>query len=151
MAYAQPSDLTAVGWNANVQGNLTNAQVLAQLQNASDYADNFFRGRYGAGSCPLLPNQPSGTYDTALVQAVCKIAAYWLICIRGFNPNNGGDANFRMQFGDATAWLDKVQRQQAHPNVTPATTTGNGAVQPQVISSSVSNLSNGATAPTRGW
>lgn len=145
MAYAAQSDLAMVGWNANVQGQLTTAQVNAALQNASDFADGFFRARYGTGSCPLL------TWDSSVTEAVAKIAAYRLINIRGYNPNNASDANFRLQFNDAVDWLGKVQRQQAHPKVTPATTTGNGAVQPLVLSNSVVNLSNGARGTNRGW
>jgi phage gp36-like protein len=145
MAYAQQPDLITVGFNANVQGTLTLGQINAALQNASDFADGFFRARYGAGSCPVL------AWDSSVIEAVAKIAAYRLIVIRGYNPNNSGDVNFRLQFDDAVRWLGMVQRQQAHPNVTPATTSGNGAVQPQVISKSVVNVSNGGTAPNRGW
>lgn len=147
MAYCGPSDLVMVGWSANAQGQLTVAQITQACANASDVADGYFRARYGVGSCPLQ------AWDSSITLAVAKIAVWYLICIRGFNPNATADANFRTQYEDAIAFLNAVQRQQAHPNVTPqgSLTTNPGAQQPQLISSSVVDLSLGRRAPNRGW
>lgn len=146
MAYCGPSDLVTVGWTANAQGQLTAAQINGACQNASDFADGFFRARYGVGSCPLQ------MWDSSITLAVAKVAVWYLICIRGFNPNASADQNFRTQYNDAVAFFNSVQRQQAHPLVTPqGSNTNPGAQQPQLISASVVDVSSGRTAPNRGW
>lgn len=146
MPYASQADLTNVGFNQNVQGALTPTQIAQALQDASDLADAAFTARYGAGSTPLL------AWDTTITKAVAQIAAYYLLCIRGYNPNSAADQNFRTNYEDAIAYLGKVQRQQAHPRVTPAGSSANpGAIQPLLISSSVVNLSTGARGSNRGF
>jgi phage gp36-like protein len=146
MAYCGPADLVLVGWSSNAQGQLTVAQINAACQNASDYADGFFRARYGVGSCPLL------AWDSSITLAVAKIAVWYLVCVRGFNPNGQADQNFRTQYEDADLFFNKVQRQQAHPQVTPAGSSANaGAQQPQLLSASVVDVSSGRKAPNRGW
>jgi len=146
--YAQQSDLLSVGLNPNMLGALANNQAVINgaLQDASDLADASFTARYGAGSTPLLQ------WDTTVTKNVAMVAAYYLLCIRGFNPNNAADQNFRKNYEDAVAYFGKVQRQQLTPRVTPAGGSSNpGAIQPQLLSSSVVDLSTGATAPTRGY
>lgn len=146
MAYCAPADLVLVGWSANTQGQLNVAQITQACQNASDYADGFFRARYGVGSCPLL------AWDSSITLAVAKVAVWYLICIRGFNPNANADQNFRTQYDDAEKFFNNVQRQQAHPLVTPAGSSANeGAQQPRLISTSVVDVSSGRRASNRGW
>jgi phage gp36-like protein len=145
MGYASQTDLANVGLSTNALGQLSQAQINATLQSASDYADTFFRARYGQAAVPFTQ------WDTSVTEAVAKIAAYRLVCLRGFNPNSAADLNFRVQNNDAVAWLNSVQRQQAHPLVTVAVANQPGSVQPNLNSFSVVNLANGGRAPTRGW
>lgn len=144
MAYATPTDLTNVGLPAAALATLTNAQILAALQGASDFADTFFRARFGASSVPFL------AWDTAVTEAVAKIAALRLLRIRGYSPTSTADQQFQSSHDDAVEWLNKVQRQQAHPLVTLAQNAV-APVAPLLISSSVVNLSSGRTSGNRGW
>jgi len=144
MAYAALSDLLAVGMPAQSLAQLSPTQVSAMLQNVSDYADSFFRGRYGDGPSPLLL-----TWDSQITEAVANIAAYRLIRLRGVDPDKPNP--FEAARIEAVVYLDKVQRQQAHPLVTISGSPLAGSVQPNLVSSSVVNLATGRRAPNRGW
>jgi len=144
MAYASQTDLTNVGMPALALGTLTTQQINAALDNASTYADGFFRARWGTNAVPLV------AWDSAVTEAVAKIAAYRLMAIRGYNPEAGRDSQFRQGYDDAVDWLNKVQRQQAHPLVTLAA-GATARQEPNLTSSSIVDLSTGASAPTRGW
>jgi phage gp36-like protein len=146
MAYAALSDFFTYGMPSQAQGQITNAQILAALQDASDELDGYFRGRFGDGPSPLLL-----AWDTQVTKAVCKIAAYNVISVRGYDPTSSSDVSFKTNRDEAIFWCEKVQRQQAHPIVTVAGTPLAGSVQPNLISSSVVNLATGARAPQRGW
>lgn len=144
MAYASQTDLTNVGLPANALGQLTAAQISAALDAASTKADAFLRARYGTASVPLV------AWDSTITEAVACIAAFNLMCVRGMNSNGPDWELFSMRKKDAEAYLDRIQRQQAHPLVTLA--GGNIAPQqPNVTSSSVVNLSSGARGSSRGW
>jgi len=145
VAYASQADLLLVGLPQTAVGTLGATTIAAALQNASDFADGFFRARWGTNAVPLL------AWDTEVTEAVAKIAAYRLMRQRGFNAAAGADKGFREGYDDAVDWLDRVQRQQAHPHVTLAATSQPGTPQPKVVSSSVVNLANGRRAPNRGW
>ena len=144
MAYAAQADLVAVGLPQTALGALTSTQINAALQSASDRADASMRARYGMTSVPLV------AWDTTITEAVAQIAAFNLMCIRGMNSAGPDWMMFYTRKKDAEAYLDRIQRQQAHPLVTLAS----GAVapiQPNVTSSSVVNLSTGGTSGNRGW
>lgn len=145
MAYATITDLTTVGLAPNALGNTTVAQQNAALQGASDYADSFFRARWGTAGVPFV------AWDSQITESVAKIAAYRLMLERGMRPDGADWRIFRQGYDDAVAWLDKVQRQQAHPKVTLANVNAPGAVQPQLNSASVVNVATGRRAPNRGW
>ena len=145
MAYADITDLPLYGVPQTALQSIPDALLTAQLQSASDYADSFFRARWGTASVPLV------AWDTAVREAVAKIAAYRLIRVRGFRPGSGSDSEIRKGHDDAVAWLDRVQRQQAHPLVTLAAVHQPGTPQPNFTSTSVVDLSNGRAAPNRGW
>ena len=80
--YATLADLANLGVVSTAFGQLTNPQVQAQLQAASDFASSKMAARY---SLPLT------AWDTSITQAVAQIAAYQCMCLRGFDPQNGGD------------------------------------------------------------
>lgn len=151
MAYASSTDLTTVGLPAVALGPLTGAQISAALQNASDFADTYLRARYGTLAVPLLVNASTGGYDTSLVQAVAKIATYYIMIVRGMKPGGPDFELFLTGYNQAVDWLNKVQRQQAHPLVTLAAVNQPGSTQPAFASGSVVNLASGQIAPNRGW
>lgn len=144
MAYASQADLTNIGLPATALGNLTATQQTTALQNASDRADAAFRARYGPTSVPLV------FWDSTITQAVAKMAAFELMVVRGMKPGGPDWELFHTRNQEALDYLAQVQRQQAHPNVTLA---GNATApqQPNLTSSSVVDLSTGATRPNRGW
>ena len=144
MAYAQPTDLALVGMPPTSFGPLSIPTVMAALQDASDQVDTYFRGRYGDGPSPLLL-----TWDSQVTRAVCKIAAYSLIDIRGRDPDRPNQ--FAQAYADAIQWCRDVQRQQAHPLVTVSAAPLAGSMQPNLVSSSVVNLATGRRAPNRRW
>lgn len=142
MTYATLDDLYTHGAPEKAFGQLTDDQKLAALEAASEYLDSYFRGRY---SLPLA------VWDISVTSNTCKIAAYNLLSARGYNPAAGSDINILERYNQAVAWAEKVQKQQAHPNVTPAQIDVPRTQQPVVITSSVVNLATGRTSRTRGW
>lgn len=144
MGYATVSDLTTYGLPANALGQLSPTMQQAQLDNASKKVDTYLRGRY---PLPLI------TWGTEITEAVCVLAAYTVIAVRGFNPSSGADVVLRDRYLDTVNWLIRVQKQQAHPDVTttPSASEAQSFNQPTVISSSVVNLASGSTDTKRGW
>lgn len=144
MAYAAQTDLENLGLPATALVDMGATQVAAQLQAASDFMDTFFAARYGR------PNVPLATWDTTVTLTCARITAWYLMTVRGIRA---GDTNwdlYRTGYTDAVEWLNKVQRQQAHPLVTLA----GGATapqQPNMVSSSVVSIATGTRAPQRGW
>lgn len=142
--YATPADLTNVGLPAASLTTLTSQQINAVLQTASDFADTFFRARWGQTAVPLL------AWDTSVTEAVARIAALRLLRIRGYNPHSTADQRFQQGHDEAVTWLGQVQRQQAHPLVTLAQNAA-PPISPLLISSSVANLATGGARSKRGW
>lgn len=140
--YATLADLTNYGLPASALGAVTTLQQQDALDSAAGTVDSYLRGRY---QLPLLSPIP-----VEITEATCRVAAWRIMSIRGFNPLAPGDVVVRDAYMDTVAWLNKVQRQAAHPNVVTADTSGNHN-QPTVISSSVAYLNNGGTLPNRGW
>lgn len=130
-SYAQVSDLLKYGLPAEAVNGIDNATLQAELDAASTLADSYLRGRY---ALPLV------SYDVELTMNVCWLAAYNILASRGYNPEQGADSIYQTRFERATAWLRDVQRQAAHPNVTPQPTNDATMGFPQVD-----------TAPDRGW
>jgi phage gp36-like protein len=131
--YAQPADLATYGINPIA---LQHVDLTAQnnaLVAASERMDSYFNGRY---ALPLLP-----PFDISIVMNCSYIAAYILMSVRGFRPEQGADDLLRMNFQDAIKWCEGVQRQAIHPNVMQSTSPlPNTFVLPQVQS-----------AVPRGW
>lgn len=126
-------------------GTLTPTQINAALQQASDEADGYFRNRWGKASVPFV------AWDTSVTRHVADIAAYYAMQTRGYRSQSGADSEFEKKYLAAVAWLDKVQKQQITPLVTLAATGLPGSVQPNLVSTSVVDVSSGRVAPNRGW
>jgi phage gp36-like protein len=144
MAYATQTDLTRIGLPSNALLTLDAEQIAAALQNASDRADAYLRARYGNTSVPLAK------WDSTITEAVSKIAAYELMNLRGHKPGGPDWELWRSRQQEALEYLGQIQRQQAHPLVTLAG-GAQAPQQPNLTSTSVVDLSSGATSPTRGW
>jgi phage gp36-like protein len=144
MAYAAKADLLNIGFPPQALGTLTDPQINAALQAASDFADTFFRGRYGDQSVPFL------AWDTSVTDAVAQIAALRLLRVRGYAPDSTADQRFQKGRDEAVEWLNSVQRQESTPVVTLAT-NATMFKNPTFSTASVISLASGRTAPTRGW
>jgi phage gp36-like protein len=140
--YASLADLTLYGCPATSLGALSTDQQNAALSSASEVVDSYLRGRF---SLPLT------AWGVDITEATCRIAAYNLMNIRGYNPASAADVNLLDRYTAAISWLRDVQRQAAHPNVTPQQAATPDWVQPFVYSTSVVDVSTGATAARRGW
>ena len=140
--YAALPDLYTHGAPEKAFGQLEEYQKNNAIIAASSVVDSFLRGRY---SLPLLD------WDIAITEATCRIAAYNLLVARGYNPAAGSDPNILDRYNQAMMWLEKVQKQQAHPNIVAQPDNSPNYDQPTVITSSVVNLGTGATSRNRGW
>lgn len=142
MSYATVADLYVYGAPEKAFGQLSTLAKDAALDSASNDVDSYIRGRY---SMPLIE------WDTSITEATCRIAAYNLLNVRGYNPAAGADINIKDRYDQSIAWLRLVQKQQAHPNVVPQPDNSPAWNQPFVITGSVVNLSTGAKSRIRGW
>lgn len=130
--YVLTSEIATYGGNTDAIASISDPDQQAALDAASDTADSYMRGRY---RLPLVSFD-----DAALKRAVVSIAFYDMLSTRGFNPQTGADSNIAMRNMDAIAWLVRVQKQEAHPNVVPAADQSPGYDAPRVL-----------TTPKRGW
>lgn len=105
MAYATSSELYALGLPAAALTGVDSAAITLQLEAASSFCDSYMRGHWG---CPI----PSPSY--ALKLCVCQIAAYRLLCARGFNPE-AMDGVVRQSYNEALAWLKDCAKGIANP------------------------------------
>jgi phage gp36-like protein len=140
--YAQLADLVLYGIPVTAIGNLTTAQQTDALIAASAKIDSYLRGRY---SLPLL------AWGIEITQAACKIAAFDLMNVRGYNPQSGADNNLINRYNETILWLRDIQRQAAHPDVTPTDIQTQLKQGPAVISVSAWATNSGCTNTNRGW
>ena len=140
--YASRADFFLRGIPSTARGRLSDDQIDGALADASAFMDSKFRGRY---ALPLVAWGPE------ITQKCCEVAAYYAMQIRGYNPASGADVNILQRYQLADEWLDKVQRQAAHPDVTPQATQSPTFNRPTVISSSSSVSGGGASGANRGW
>ncbi len=151
--YATPADLALYGLPAAaLVGIDPTTQQQPALDAASAEADTYLRNKF---TLPLI-----APYPKDLVKYVCKIAAWELLAVRGFNPESGSDVAVRTGYKDAVNWLEKVSRGDITPAITdsaqsPVSTGGPFVLQPQVSDTLTDANGNPALvsgAPTaRGW
>lgn len=141
--YAQIADFFRYGIRPEARGTLTDDDINGNLVKASAMMDSKFRGRY---ALPFI------AWGAEVTMYCCWIAAYLLLSgPRGYNPQAGADINIEGRFEKASLWLHDVQRQAAHPDVTPQQSQSPGYDQPFVITSSVASVTSGKTMRSRGW
>lgn len=134
MAYATTTDLARLGIAATAIAAVSSTIQEAALEAASVLADGYLRGRY---TLPLT------TWGEDLTRAVCAIAAWDILCQRGFDPNRGGDVAIETRANAATSWLKDVSAGRvvvSGGNTTPTATRHARASGPRVTSDR-----------TRGW
>jgi phage gp36-like protein len=135
--YASIDDLYRFGLQPMSVQNVPMANLIAELEAASRYADSKMRARY---SLPLL------AWDTTITMHVCRIAAYNILVTRGYNPEAGADVAITQRHQEALEFFDGVERQRTHPNVTQTANPSQPVDLPQVIT----GVSRGWQSPTGG-
>lgn len=81
----------------------------AKLLQASEEIDGYLRDQY---------TLPLKSWGSDLVQRCCDIAAYRLVCTRGFNPER--DGLYLENYQAATKWLTLVASGKVSPDVVDA-------------------------------
>ncbi|MFN7131605.1 MAG: phage protein Gp36 family protein [Myxococcales bacterium] len=130
MPYATRPDLAKHGLSADTLSEIAADAQDAALASASGVVDGYLRARF---TLPLL------SWGDELRRVVCHIAAYDLMTVRGFDPENPSDINLRQRYEDALRWLRDV---------------ANGAITPELVDSRPSGTAPRAhvrSHPRRGW
>lgn len=101
----------------------------AQLVTASAKVDSYLRSRF---TLPLVQ------WGDDLVQATCRLAAYALIRVRGYNPDSEADKQYDVDRKETEAWLKDIASGKATPDVvdsSPGATVGSSGTSdsPQVV------------------
>ncbi len=153
-SYAKPTDLVVHGAPAAMIADKAPEELQAALDAASTYADGFLRNRF---TLPIV------TPSVDLVMAVCQLAAWNLLRVRGFSPEDQTGQAIRMGFDDAMSWLKRVADGTTTPALTDSspgasanTQTSGGAfvVQPQSsgqVDANGSPLLTIGAPRSRGW
>jgi phage gp36-like protein len=115
MAYATRTDLDALGYpSATLAGVSTTIQDDA-LDAASSLADGYLVRRF---------TLPLSAWGDDLRRAVVHIAAWDLLCRRGFSPNRDADDVVQVRHDQAMRWLRDVSAGRVEPQgVTDASPT----------------------------
>jgi phage gp36-like protein len=101
--YATTTDLVQYVPEAALTGISSGDRQVA-LDDASAEADTYLRAQY---TLPL-----GAPYDRTLVRHVCALAAWALLCRRGFNPEQGSNKTFETNYDKAIAWLKALARRE---------------------------------------
>jgi phage gp36-like protein len=114
--YAQPSDLYTVITAAALAHPSTNVAVQnTHLLRASELVDAALRDQF---------QTPLTTWGPDVQQVVCDIAAYRLVCLRGFDPEKDElyVTNYKMAMDTLKDWANGVRSPDvvdASPNAAP--------------------------------
>lgn len=112
-AYATRADLAGVISQAALAHPVTGPDEQdKQLLRAAEFADGYLRQQF---KLPLV------AWGSDLVQTVCQVAAYRLVCLRGFNPES--DGLYKDNFDSAQRWLERVAQGLISPDVTDSSNT----------------------------
>lgn len=125
--YATVADFLISGFPTAALASIDKSVWNQMLIRMSSFADSYLGDKY---TLPLTP-----PYPLALVDAVCQMAGWRLMCLRGYNPEvTGGssDAIVRQGYIDAEKWLVRIANGQASLTVVQAIP---GSLQPDVSSS----------------
>lgn len=98
--YAQIADARSLGLGSRAFADEDLAALNANLDGASAEADGFLGNQW---------KLPLTAWGTDLKAAVCKIAVYEFLSVRGLSPEPGSpDGNIKDRAKDARKWLEMV-------------------------------------------
>lgn len=147
-SYATPADLKSLSLAAAALTGVDDPSIQAAIDAASSVADGYLGSRY---------TLPITGHGQDLTRAVCNIAAYDLLSVRGYNPDPGGNDNIRQRYDDAIRWLERVSAGTVSPaDIADSSPDANGSTSgPFVQQGRASDTTDGAFvvgAPVgRGW
>lgn len=98
-AYIDLDQFKALGLPARALDGFTGDPV-DHFYAGTTTVNSYLRGRY---QLPLTPPFPG-----EIVNATAKLAAYSILSVRGFDPENAADVNIRMQYDDMVRWLERL-------------------------------------------
>jgi phage gp36-like protein len=150
-SYASIVDLNNFGLPASAYGSLTDGQINAQLEAASEEIDGYAQPRFGPPGANGLVFQ---AWPDSITMAACDIASWKLLKLRGFNPMAGADVAVQATYQDRITWLVRLQKGMiSPPGLMPWPSPSNNQqfLQPRILSSSMVGISSGRRAPTRMW
>lgn len=104
--YADVTDLTNLGCPEAALSSISTDRRNAALQAASGIVDSYVGTRF---------KLPLTAYGDELKQAVCSIAAWRLLSVRGLAPGNASAETLRDNHDDAMRWLRDVAAGKAVP------------------------------------
>lgn len=135
--YATTADMSTYGIPAAAISSVS-AQTQPALDAASAKADSYLTNRY---KLPLI------SWGTDLTSAVCAIAVFDLMALRGFAPE-GADDMIRGRAKDALSWLAQVGSGAATP-IGIVDSSGQGREsKPTVITGVAGNTTGGTLSPS---
>lgn len=105
LCFANLDQLDAHGLIAAATAKLTMTKKVEALAAVTEIASATLAIRY---------DPPLETWGIDLTQAVCKVAAYDLLSVRGFSPD-GNDRNIRARYDDANKWFSDVANAKIDP------------------------------------
>jgi phage gp36-like protein len=129
-ALATLADLYRLGISSDVLAQSPRSGDTATQSQAIDSASEYALGKIGGRY-----KRPLVSWQDDLRQAVCKLAAYELLCIRGFNPAAGADINILERRNQADAWLTSVARQEISPDIVGAANQSPQFDNPRIVTS----------------
>jgi phage gp36-like protein len=145
--YATPSDLTTHGASDLALGDVDLDAQHKAIEAASAEADSYLRVRV---ALPLTAPAAGASYPLDLVKAVCQIAAYDLLAVRGM----AAESDLGRRAADARKWLQGIGAGDVIPAWATASVTGaTGFDGPYVLEAEVDSAGEVTIgAPSlRGW
>jgi phage gp36-like protein len=107
LVFATPADLYRLGVAREAIKNISDEDKDAALAAVTDVAYGYF----GKNAFVLPPAQ----WGDDLRRAVCGVAAYDLMSVRGYAPTPGSDVNIRLRHQDAIEWFKGVSNEKIKP------------------------------------
>lgn len=121
MAYATTAQLDSLSSASQIVSTLEEAAKTEALDVASSLADGYLRQRYALPLSAFCPD---------LTRAVCAIAAYDLLSVRGYDPVAEDNGNIRVRYEDAIKWLERVASSEISPDIEDSAPTGEDSSAP---------------------
>lgn len=92
----------------------------AALYAASETVDGYLRQQF---------QLPLTQWGNDIVRTTCWLAAYQLVCTRGFSPTSDVDASYLENFKMASRWLKDVSEGKISPDITDSSPNAGPGVQ----------------------